>query len=214
MRRYSKCRLFILVVLCVALLVACEAPVAEVAPTHPATEAPLNGEPSTDLSYLKNRNPATVDNSDLPVTPTEELHITGVAPKVDIANYRLIVDGLAETSLSLTYEALLTYPTVTEVVLLICPGVFVDNAEWTGVPVTTLLAEAHIKPEASKITFHSMDAYRVVMSLEEAQQEGVFLAHMVNGQVLPEEHGYPLRLVVRGDYGHRWGKWIERIHVE
>ncbi len=154
------------------------------------------------------------DNSNLPVTPLEELHTTGVAPEVNIEDYRLVVDGLVETSLSLTYEAILAYPTVTEVVLLICPGFFTDNAEWTGVPVTTLLAEAGIKPEASKVTFHALGAeYQVVLPLDLVQQDGVFLAHTVNGQVLPAEHGYPLRLVVRGNYGYDWVKWVTRIEV-
>jgi DMSO/TMAO reductase YedYZ molybdopterin-dependent catalytic subunit len=154
------------------------------------------------------------DNSNLPVTPVEELHTTGVAPEVNIEDYRLVVDGLVETSLSLPYEAILAYPTVTEVVLLICPGFFTDNAEWTGVPVTTLLAEAGVKPEASRATFHALGTeYQVVLPLNLVQQDGVFLAHTVNGQVLPAEHGYPLRLVVRGNYGHDWVKWVTRIEV-
>lgn len=45
------------------------------------------------------------------------------------------------------------YPTVTGVVLLICPGVFADNAEWTGVPVATILAEAGVQPQADGVTF-------------------------------------------------------------
>ena len=53
-----------------------------------------------------------------------------------------MIEGLVETPLSLTYEEVLAYPAVTEVVLLICPGFFADNAEWAGVPVTTLLEEA------------------------------------------------------------------------
>ncbi len=154
------------------------------------------------------------DNSGLPVTPVEELHITGVTPEVNIEDYRLVVDGLVETPLSLTYEAVLSYPTVTEVVLLVCPGFFTDNAEWTGVPVTTLLAEAGIKPEASEVTFYALGSeYKVVLPLDIVQQDGVFLAHRVNGQVLPAEHGYPLRLVVRGDYGNDWIKWAKRIEV-
>jgi DMSO/TMAO reductase YedYZ molybdopterin-dependent catalytic subunit len=154
------------------------------------------------------------DNSNLPVTPVEELNTTGVAPEVNIEDYRLVVDGLVETSLSLTYEAILAYPTVTEVVLLICPGFFTDNAEWTGVPVTTLLAEAGIKAEASKVTFHALGTgYQIALPLDVVRQDGVFLAHTVNGQVLPAEHGYPLRLVVRGNYGHDWVKWVERIEV-
>ena len=154
------------------------------------------------------------DNSGLPVTPLEELHITGAAPEVNIEDYRLVVDGLVETPLSLTYEAILEYPTVTEVVLLICPGFFTDNAEWTGVPVTTLQAEAGIKPEASEVTFYALGSeYTVVLPLDVVQQDGVFLAHTVNGQVLPAEHGYPLRLVVRGNNGHDWIKWAKRIEL-
>jgi len=154
------------------------------------------------------------DNSNLPITPVEELHITGAAPEVNIEDYRLIVDGLVETTVSLTYEAILGYPTVTEVVLLVCPGFFTDNAEWTGVPVTTILAEAGIRPEASEVTFHALGSeYKVVLPLNVVQQDGVFLAHMVNGQVLPARHGYPLRLVVRGNYGYDWIKWVERIEI-
>ena len=154
------------------------------------------------------------DNSTLPVTPVEELHITGAAPEVNIDDYRLVVDGLVETPLSRTYEVILDYPSVTEVVLLVCPGFFTDNAEWTGVPVTTILAEAGIKPEASEVTFHALGSeYKVVLPLNVVQQDGVFLAHTVNGLVLPANHGYPLRLVVKGNYGYDWIKWVKRIEI-
>jgi DMSO/TMAO reductase YedYZ molybdopterin-dependent catalytic subunit len=174
---------------------------------------PATMEPTTDLSYLIYDNPAEVDNSKLPITPTEEIHITGSAPEVDIAQYRLKIDGLVDTEVALEYETLLKYPTVTDVVLLICRGFFADNAEWNGVPVTTLLAEAGIKPAASQLVFHALDGYQTVLSLEEVQNDGVFLAHTVNEQVLPEEHGFPLRLVVTGEYGSAWVKWVNHIEV-
>lgn len=118
-----------------------------------------------------------------------------------------------ENLLTLTYEALLAYPTVTELVLLICPGFFVDNAQWTGVPVATLLAQAGIKRDARRVAFHALDGYMQILRLEVVQKESVFLAHTVNGQVLPAEHGYSLRLVVKGEYGSKWVKWVERIEV-
>jgi len=177
-------------------------------PSEPATE-----ESTTDLSNLISRNPAEVDNSKLPITPTEEIHTTGSAPEVDIAQYRLNIDGLVDTEVALAYDTLLRYPTVTNVVLLICPGFFADNAEWTGVPVTTLLAEVGIKPQARQLVFYALDGYRKVLYLEEIQRDGVFLAHTVNGQVLPIEHGFPLRLVVTGEYGSVWVKWVNRIEV-
>ena len=51
------------------------------------------------------------------------------------------------------------------------------------------------------------------LPLEKALSEGVFLAYAVNDQILPKEHGYPLRLVVTGEYGASWVKWVERIEV-
>jgi DMSO/TMAO reductase YedYZ molybdopterin-dependent catalytic subunit len=204
--KLMKLRFLAVIMLCLAasLAAACMAP----------AEGQTPGQPPVDLSYLAGSNPANVDNSDLPITPTDQIHITGRAQEVDIAQYRLTVDGLVGNPLSLTYEDILAYPAVTEVVLLICPGYFVDNAEWSGVPLTALLAEAGVKPEASRVSFRSLDGYRVELPLADVQREGVFLAYKVNGEVLPAEHGYPLRLVLRGDYGGDWVKWVERIEVK
>jgi len=176
---------------------------------------PTTTEPYTGLEYLIRENPAEVDNSDLPVTPMEYLHLTGFPPSsVDIEQYSLSIEGLVENPLTLSYEMILGYESVTEVVLLICPGFFVDNARWTGVPLTTLLAEAGLQAEATEITFYAMDNYRRTLLLETVNREGVFLAYEVNGETLPLEHGYPLRLVVSKVFGYEWTKWINRIVIE
>jgi DMSO/TMAO reductase YedYZ molybdopterin-dependent catalytic subunit len=164
---------------------------------------------------------------DLPreVTSTEDLHLTGQPPELDIESYRLEIEGLVENPLSLTYEDILAYPTVTEVVRLICPGVFQDNAEWTGVPVWVLLEEAGIKPEATEVVFQAMASttlgsgtslpYTSRIPLEEiVQNDSIFLAHTVNGEILPLEHGYPIRLVAKDRFGYDWVKWVERLIVE
>jgi len=214
MKKYKRFWLLMLVLLLiVALVISCQPAASELMPNRAVTEKPPTVEPSNDLSYLVDSNPAEVDNSNLPITPVAELHVTSQAPKVEIGEYQLTVDGLVGTPLTLTYEALMTYPTVTEVVLLICPFSFADNAEWTGIPVTTLLAEAGIKPEAEKVVFHALDKYKAELPLEVVHQGSVFLAHTVNGQVLPIDHGYPLRLVARGRYGYDWVKWVEHIEV-
>ena len=162
------------------------------------------------------------------VTPNEELNLTGIPPEVDIAAYRLTVDGLVENPLAITYDEILAYPTVAEVVLLICPGVFNDNAEWTGVSVWAILEDAGIKPEATEISLRAMPVplsgsytnveskpYTVTLPLEEViGNDSIFLAHTVNGEVLPLEHGYPLRLVAKDRFGYDWVKWVEGITVE
>jgi len=174
---------------------------------------------SSDLSYLKSRNPADVDNSGLPITPLDKLHLTGQPPEtVDLTQYRLTVDGLVDTPLTLTYEELLAYDTTSDVALLICPGIFVDNALWAGVPVATLLNKAHVKAGAQRARFYAMDGYQRALPLDEILSEdgsqGFFLAYSVNGQVLPLEHGYPVRLVATGRFGNLWVKWVENISVE
>jgi len=163
-----------------------------------------------DIEHL---HPSDVDNTTLPITAVEDLHRTGQAQDYDISTYRLVVDGLVDRPLSLSYDDLLSRPQMTEEVLLICPGFFWDNAVWTGTPLSLILEEANVLPEASQVHIRAGDGYSRKISLEDAMADGVFLAYEVNGEPLPKEHGYPLRLVARHQYGYVWVKWIEEIEV-
>jgi DMSO/TMAO reductase YedYZ molybdopterin-dependent catalytic subunit len=178
--------------------------------TAPAERGSL----STPGSLYSSSDPFKYDNSQLPITPVDALHITGIAQDVDIATYRLKVDGLVSTPLSLTYDQVQQYPAVTETVLLVCPDAFWDNATWTGVPVKALLSEAGVQPGASKVAFRDFSGYSHELDMDTVKQEGVFLAYKVNGEVLPKVQGFPLRLVVKGEYGFAWVKWIGRIEVK
>jgi sulfoxide reductase catalytic subunit YedY len=170
----------------------------------------------TDISQVIESDPAVVDNSKLSVTPTDELKYTGMQPDIDMEQYRLSVNGLVDNPISLTYEELLRYQTVTQVVLMICPGFFADNAEWTGVPVHDLLEEARIDPDATAVIISEVGgSYRKELLLKDIMaNDGIFLAHTVNGEILPEKHGFPLRLVAKGKYGYDWVKWVDNIEVK
>lgn len=184
-----------------------------VPPTPSPTATTITPIPEEERASIIYMHPSDVDNSLLPITPIEDLNTTGRPVEVDIDEYRLVIDGLVERPLSLTYQELLSRPRVSEVVLLICPGYFWDNAQWTGTPLAPLLEEAGLQEGAKNVVFHALDGYQSSLSLEEALAEGVFLAYQVNGETLPLEHGFPLRLVARGQYGGRWVKWLERIEV-
>lgn len=151
-----------------------------------------------------------------PLTPLEDLGVTGKPIEVDIESYRLVVDGLVEQSLSLSYDDLLAYSAVTQVPRLDCPGFFVDYAEWTGPLVRTILDEAGVKPEAREVWFYDgrKHPYSARLTLEEALAEDSFLAYQVYGQMLPKEHGYPIRLVAGSRLGNAWVKWLFRIEVK
>ncbi len=167
-----------------------------------------------DLSQLINSDPAQIDNSELPITPVDALHVTNTAPDIDLATYSLTVDGLVSRQLRLTYEDVLAYPAVTQTVLLICQKSFADNAEWTGVTLATVLAQVGVEATATQLVVHALDGFQLSIPLSVAKGDGVLLAYGVNGQALPKEHGFPVRLVVKGQYGLYWVKWIDHIEVK
>lgn len=207
------------VVLLALVLVACSSPAGPVSePTEVSTPAAevtpeRSGSRMASPVELQYMHPAEVDNSTLPITAVEDLNRTGRPQEYDIETYRLAIEGLVDNPLSLSYTELQARPQVTEVVLLICPGYFWDNAEWTGTPLKSILEEAGISPQATQVRFEGRDGYNRTMSLEDALADGVFLAYQVNGEPLPVEHGYPVRLVARHQYGNMWVKWLERIEL-
>src|SRR5207302_4874376 len=98
----------------------------------------------------------------------------------------------------------------------------VGTAEWTGTPLRPLLEEAGPLEGALEVVFTGMDRgiqggveqhYERSLSVAEALREEVLLAYAVNGQPLPPQHGFPLRLVVPGWYGMTHVKWLRSISV-
>lgn len=202
-------------------------PTTAIAPTSTEFSPPSNANASTPANSaetsvplasglprdLADANPAEVDNSQLPITPIDDIGVIGPSRDVDIATYELSVDGLVNNPLSLSYQDLLQRPTVTQAVLLVCPGFLAANPEWTGVPVSALLAETGIRPVATHIIFYSIDGSFRDFALADLTWDGLFLAHTVDGQILPNKHGYPLRLIQKGHYGASWLKWVNRISI-
>jgi DMSO/TMAO reductase YedYZ molybdopterin-dependent catalytic subunit len=98
----------------------------------------------------------------------------------------------------------------------------VGNAEWTGVPLASVLEEAGIPSDTVEILFTGLDrgveggeeqSYQRSLPLDEAMRSEVLLAYEMNGQPLLPQHGAPLRLVVPGWYGMTHVKWLGRIEA-
>ena len=168
------------------------------------------GFPRSKLLYM---NPEEVDNRNLEIDPLDKFGTMGSTDvAIDLKTYRLNVTGKVRRPLSLSYDQILKYPSVTEVVLLICPGFFSFNGRWTGVSLKDLLQEAQIKKEAQYVDINGA-GNSVRIPIKMIEQKRILLAYRVNGVPLPQEHGFPLRLVYEDAYGSNWVKYVDEVVV-
>ena len=159
-------------------------------------------------------NPAEIDSRNLEIDPLNQFGTMGPTDvAVDLKAYRLKVSGKVGRPLSLSYDQILKYHSLTETVLLICPGFFANNGRWTGVSLKSLIQEAQIKKEAQYIDVVGAYEKRVRIQLKALDQKKIFFAYRINGETLPQKHGFPLRLVYEDAYGYDWVKYIDEIVV-
>ena len=92
-------------------------------------------------------------------------------------------------------------------------GDLISNARWKGVRLKDLLEKAQVQQGAVYAVFTCADGYDVGIPMERALVEGTLLAYEMNGATLPQEHGYPLRVIVPGLYGMMNAKWLVDIEV-
>jgi DMSO/TMAO reductase YedYZ molybdopterin-dependent catalytic subunit len=172
----------------------------------------------TSIKTLVNKNPAELDTTGLDVTPLGDFGTMGLDDyKVNLDEWRLVVDGKVEQQLSFKYSDVLDLPSVEKTVLLICPGFFANNGRWKGVSVHELLKRAHVKSDAAYVTVRGPRGnYEKVekFSLKAAGPDVLFLAYQVNESTLPQKHGFPLRLVAEGHYGSEWVKYVWNVKAE
>jgi DMSO/TMAO reductase YedYZ molybdopterin-dependent catalytic subunit len=159
-------------------------------------------------------NPAEIDNRNLEIDPLNQFGTMGptdvtIDPKV----YRLKITGAVNRPLSLSYDQILKFPSLTEAVLLICPGFFANNGRWTGVSFKALLQEAQVKKDAKYLDVKGAYGKVTRIPLKDLDKKKIFLAYRVNGKPLPQKHGFPLRLVFEDAYGSDWVKYVDEIVV-
>jgi DMSO/TMAO reductase YedYZ molybdopterin-dependent catalytic subunit len=142
------------------------------------------------------------------------LHVTGKPIAVDLQTYHLKIDGLVNNPLDYNFEELRCLPRVTVKASLECPGFFIDQTTWSGVPIATLLNQAGLKKTAKQIVMISADGYQTYVPIKDALNEHNFLAYEWMGQPVPVLHGFPVRAVFPQLTGFAWVKWLVEIRVE
>lgn len=202
----------------------------------PFTDVPenFNPNPSPTMRFLDTR---TIDG---PYTPRDQFFAIQHygQPVVDPTTYRLKVTGLVDKPLSLSLDDLRSLGGSTSDFGYECSGNspgpmqgLASNAQWTGVPVSTILREAGAKPEGQEVVFFGADRqnedvefrgrtfpveqqFGRSLTLTHAQSGDPFLAYEMNGEPLSVQNGAPVRLIVPGWYGVANVKYLVDIHTQ
>ena len=180
------------------------------------------------------------------ITPTDQFYIRNhfsQVPQVDLASWRLSVEGDVNRPLSLSYNDLTSRPSKESPVILECAGnsrskltppaeglAFghgaVGNAMWVGVPLTDLLDEAGVQDGATEMLAEGVDVgieeeegkpirvnYQRSLPLAMTSASDVLVTYQMNGMPLTPAHGAPVRLIVPGWFGMASVKWLTRIEI-
>jgi DMSO/TMAO reductase YedYZ molybdopterin-dependent catalytic subunit len=179
------------------------------------------------------------------LTPTELFYVRThfPIPNIDRDAWWVRVEGAVKNPFAINYEQLLEVESVTVPVTLECAGNnrsflepkvkgvqwglgAVGTAEWTGVPLSSLLNRAGVKASASEVVLEGADGgiledpksppgklhFARSIPLEKARAD-VLLAYKMNGEELPPQNGFPVRAIVPGWYAMASIKWLQRIIV-
>jgi DMSO/TMAO reductase YedYZ molybdopterin-dependent catalytic subunit len=141
-------------------------------------------------------------------------------PQVSREAWRLRIHGMVDQELDLGFEDLSSRPQVERYLTLACVsndvgGRLIGNALWQGVLLADVLREAGVQPGADQLVSRSVDGWtcgtptQVVLDGRDA-----LLAFGMNGEALPTQHGYPVRMVVPGLFGYVSAtKWLTEIEL-
>ena len=126
------------------------------------------------------------------------------APAVDTSRWRLVAGGR-----EWSYDDLNQFDDRITAVL-DCTGGWYSKQEWSGVWLNRLLPAK--VDGVSSVYVRSVTGYGRRFDIADAS--GMLLATRLDGAPLESGHGFPARLVVPGQHGFAWVKWVVSIETD
>ncbi|HCB48724.1 MAG TPA: molybdopterin-binding oxidoreductase, partial [Chloroflexi bacterium] len=121
-----------------------------------------------------------------------------------------------ERSVNLSLEELMAFPSVTQPITLSCisnriGGDLIGTSNWTGLRLRDLMEEIGLQPEARSLLVEAEDGFHETVVMKDILDPRTLLVYGMNGETLPADHGFPLRIYIPDRYGMKQPKWITRI---
>ena len=138
--------------------------------------------------------------------------VTSTNPQLQVETYSLTIDGEVEKPVKLSWNDFIALPKTVSMSDFHCvEGWSVLDCKWEGVKIKDI--EKLVKPKAvaRAVTFDCADNYRTSLFREELAGDDVLLAYKLNGEVLEEGLGFPVRLIVPSKYAYKSALWVVRL---
>ena len=160
-----------------------------------------------------------------------ERHHNGI-PAIDPDQHRLIIHGMVDKPMKYSVEDLKRFPSISRILFVECSGNsnaasrsaspktaqeahgLTSTSEWTGVRLSTLLAQVGVKDGAAWVLAEGADGAMLSRSVPiDKMLDDAFVAYAQNGEAIRPENGYPLRLILPGWEGNINIKWLRRLKI-
>ncbi|MCY4088448.1 MAG: sulfite oxidase [Actinomycetia bacterium] len=211
--------------------------------SDPGRGFPWFKDPAPFIEHDSKSLESRLENMQGLITPNRLFFVRNNSASLSLgaSEWRLAVEGNAVAgAMELTYDDIRSLPSRTLTCYLECAGnhraMFdlvkgqkasgtqwmtggVSNGEWAGAALRDVLTLAGIHASAVSVLLVGLDAkspeggFRYVLPVEKAMHPETLLAYTLNGETLPKDHGFPLRVLVPGWVGSANIKWLGRIVV-
>jgi DMSO/TMAO reductase YedYZ molybdopterin-dependent catalytic subunit len=177
----------------------------------------------TEAAFRSSAGSGTFEAAGMPefYTPLDAFYVVSknlVDPSVAEMDWSLKIGGLVDNPMTLSFSDVLLRDSREMASTLECisnrvGGSYISNGIWTGFPLKELLQEAGLQDGVVDIKMEAADGYTESIPVAKALQDDTMLMYLIDGQPLPEKHGFPVRLIVPNIFGMKNVKWITSIEA-
>jgi len=133
---------------------------------------------------------------------------------INKAGYHLAITGLVNNPINYSYDEIVdNFNSTLEVATLPCVEGWSATLLWQEVPITDLLQQAGVSPNATTLIFLAADGYTTSLPLDYVKQNNITIAYKINNVTLTPQTGFPFFLVAKNQYGYKWIEWLTEINV-
>jgi DMSO/TMAO reductase YedYZ molybdopterin-dependent catalytic subunit len=157
------------------------------------------------------------------VTPNADFYRVDTAltvPRIDVGSWSMRIHGMVDNEIELSFADLLERPLIERDITLNCVsnevgGPYIGTARWLGVPLAPLLRELGVQPGSDQVVARSVEGMSIGTPVETVLDgRDTMLCVGMNGEPLPLDHGFPVRMLTPGLYGYAGScKWINEIEL-